>query len=197
MQNGPLAVGTSRREELMIVLVTVRLSISLKEACGAQLHFTYHTHKVFRMPRLTQRCDHLYNRERRINRSKTRIWIFGLWKLCGNFFSSHVSIDLLYLSHNGFVAGGAVALGHGAYANLLQVRAQPAQQVIDCVCFLSRSRGRIWTCRAAAGAAALLVLQLPTFCFLFDRSFLCQWWWSHWRPLILMMTQGGTNIYYM
>lgn len=83
MQNGPLAVGTSRREELMIVLVTVRLSVSLKEACGAQLHFTYRTHKVFRMPHMTQRCDHLKNRERQINRSKTRN---GFWKLCGNFF---------------------------------------------------------------------------------------------------------------
>lgn len=71
MQNGPLAVSTSRREELMVVLVTVWLSISLKEACGAQLHLTYRTHKVFRMPRLTQRCDNLKNREREINPSKT------------------------------------------------------------------------------------------------------------------------------
>lgn len=64
-------------------------------------------------------------------------------KLCGNFFFflSHVSCDLLYLSHNGFVAGGAVALGHGAYTNLLQVRAQSSQQIIDRVCFLCRSRG--------------------------------------------------------
>lgn len=62
LHNGPFAISTTRREELLVVFVTVRLSFSLKEACGAQLCLTHHTHKVFRVPHLTQRCDHLENR---------------------------------------------------------------------------------------------------------------------------------------
>lgn len=65
LYNGPLAVGTTRREELMVVFVTVRPSLSLKEACGAQLHLTGSTHKVFRVPHFTQSCDHLQNREKK------------------------------------------------------------------------------------------------------------------------------------
>lgn len=59
LHNRSLAVGTTRGEELMVVFVTVRPSISLKEACGAQLSFTCHTHKVLRVPHFTQCCDHL------------------------------------------------------------------------------------------------------------------------------------------
>lgn len=90
--------------------------------------------------------------------------------------------DLLYLSHNAFVAGSTVALGRGAHANLLQVRAQPSQQFIYSICFLACGGGLcIWTCRAAA----LLVLLLPTFCFPFHRLFLCKWWGGRWRHWIL------------
>lgn len=64
LHNWPLAVATTRREELVIVLIAVRPSISLKEACGAQLYFTRHTHKVFRVPHLTQCCDHLETRKK-------------------------------------------------------------------------------------------------------------------------------------
>lgn len=46
----------------MVVFVTVWTSLSLEEARGAQLHFARHTHKVFRVPHFTQRCDHLQNR---------------------------------------------------------------------------------------------------------------------------------------
>lgn len=49
----------------MVVFVTVRPSLSLKEACGAQLHLTGSTHKVFRVPHFTQSCDHLQNREKK------------------------------------------------------------------------------------------------------------------------------------
>lgn len=43
----------------MVIFVTVWSSVSLKEARCAQLHLTRHTHKVFRVPHFTQRCDHL------------------------------------------------------------------------------------------------------------------------------------------
>lgn len=59
MQNGPLAVGTTRGEEPMVVFVTIWTPIPLTEACAAQLRLTHHTQKVFRVPHLTQCCDHL------------------------------------------------------------------------------------------------------------------------------------------
>lgn len=62
MQNGPLAVGTTRGEELVVVFVTVWPPIPLKEVCAAQLRLTRHTQEVFRVPHLTQSCDHLPDR---------------------------------------------------------------------------------------------------------------------------------------
>lgn len=59
MQNRPLAISTAWGEQLMVVFVTVRLSLSLKEASRAQLLLTHHTHKVLRVPDLAQCCDHL------------------------------------------------------------------------------------------------------------------------------------------
>lgn len=63
LHNRAFTIGTAWREELMVVFVTVRLSISLKEACGAQLHLTHCTHKVFRVPHFTQCCDHLAKKQ--------------------------------------------------------------------------------------------------------------------------------------
>lgn len=45
----------------MVVFVTIRTPIPLKEACAAQLRFTRHTYKVLGVPHLTQGCDHLQN----------------------------------------------------------------------------------------------------------------------------------------
>lgn len=61
MQNGPLAIGTTRGEELMVVFVTIWTPIPLKEACAAQLRFTHHAYKVLGVPHLTQCCDYLQN----------------------------------------------------------------------------------------------------------------------------------------
>lgn len=59
MHNRPFAVGTTRGEELMVVFVTIWTPIPLTEACAAQLRMAHHTEKVFRVPHLTQCCDHL------------------------------------------------------------------------------------------------------------------------------------------
>lgn len=134
----------------MVVLVTVWTSLSLEEARGAQLHFTRHTHKVFRVPHFTQRCDHLQNRKKRSAR-RTRKFLFISFCLYFCNYSYPVGSDFesffvmqftestthqfqcmstrlcdLYLSHNAFVAGSTVTLCRGAYANPLQVRAQPS-----------------------------------------------------------------------
>lgn len=133
LYNGPLAVGTTRREELMVVFVTVRPSLSLKEACGAQLHLTGSTHKVFRVPHFTQSCDHLQNREKKqVQWKREEVCICFIFFLIIIIQISEptilqcLSVCLIYLSHNAFIAGSTVALGCGAYTNLLQVRAQPS-----------------------------------------------------------------------
>lgn len=59
LQNGPLAVGTVRGEESMVVLLTVRATLSLKEPRVAQLLVTRCAHKVLRVPHLAQCCDNL------------------------------------------------------------------------------------------------------------------------------------------
>lgn len=59
LQYRPLAVGAAWRKHLMVVFLTVRPSLSLKEACCAQLSLTHHAHKVLRVPHFTQCCDHL------------------------------------------------------------------------------------------------------------------------------------------
>lgn len=43
----------------MVVFVTIWTPIPLIEACAAQLSLTHHTQEVFRVPHLTQCCDHL------------------------------------------------------------------------------------------------------------------------------------------
>lgn len=51
--NRSMAVGTFRSEEVMIVLLTKRLSVSLKERLRTKLLLTLSAHKVLRMPRLS------------------------------------------------------------------------------------------------------------------------------------------------
>lgn len=60
LQNGPLAIGTVRGEELMVVLFTVRAALSLKELAVAQLLAARCAHKVLGVPHLTQRRDYLW-----------------------------------------------------------------------------------------------------------------------------------------
>lgn len=117
----------------MVVFVTVRPSLSLKEACGAQLHLTGSTHKVFRVPHFTQSCDHLQNREKKqVQWKREEVCICFIFFLIIIIQISEptifqcLSVCLMYLSHNAFIAGSTVALGCGAYTNLLQVRAQPS-----------------------------------------------------------------------
>lgn len=164
----------------MVVFVAVRPSVSLKEACGAQLHLTHRTHKVFRVPHFTQCCDHL-EKGNVSERGNKRFWslssclnfhnLVPVWQIL--FFVSCRS--RLYLSYNAFVAGSTVALGCGPYTNLLQVSAQPSQQVIYHIRFLSLRCGfSIWSRWSVAAAAARL---FSTFCLLF----LCKWWRVSWR----------------
>lgn len=59
LQNGPLAVGAVRGEQLMVVLLTVRAALALEEPGVAQVVATRRAHKVLGVPHLAQRCDYL------------------------------------------------------------------------------------------------------------------------------------------
>lgn len=121
----------------MVVFVTVRPSLSLKEAGGAQLRLTLRTHKVLGVPHFTQRRDHLQKRREKCSTKRTMRGFYRIQLYKADFASFFVKstifkclliclCGLLYLSHNAFVAGSTVAFGRGAYANLLQVGAQPS-----------------------------------------------------------------------
>lgn len=59
LSNRTLAVSAARGEEVLVVFLTVRLAVSLKETTCAQFLAACCAHKVFWMPHLTQSCDHL------------------------------------------------------------------------------------------------------------------------------------------
>lgn len=59
LSNRTLAVTAARGEEVLVVFLTVRPAVSLKEATCAQFLAACRAHKVFWMPHLTQSCDHL------------------------------------------------------------------------------------------------------------------------------------------
>lgn len=94
----------------MVVFVTVWTSLSLEEARGAQLHFARHTHKVFRVPHFTQRCDHLQNRGEKAPEEEEGFYSFHfvcifatilvLWVRTLNLFLSCSLLNLQHISFN-------------------------------------------------------------------------------------------------
>lgn len=64
LNNRTLAVSAARGEEVLVVFLTVRLAVSLKETTGAEFFPACRTHKVFWVPHLTQSCDHLYGQKK-------------------------------------------------------------------------------------------------------------------------------------
>lgn len=64
LQDGPLAIGAVRGEELMVVLFTIRAALSLEEPGVAQVVATRRAHKVLGVPHLTQCCDYLHEQRK-------------------------------------------------------------------------------------------------------------------------------------
>lgn len=59
IQDGPIAVGAAWGEEIVIIRLTVRLSVTLKEVLGAKFLATVGTGEVLWMPGLGKSSDHL------------------------------------------------------------------------------------------------------------------------------------------
>lgn len=59
VQDGAVAVGAARAEEVVVVRLAVREAVALKEVAGAQLLAAVVARKVLRMPGLAQGGDHL------------------------------------------------------------------------------------------------------------------------------------------
>lgn len=59
IQYGPVAVVAAWGEQVMVILLTVRLSFTLEEVPGADLLLTVCAHKVFGVPRATHGGHHL------------------------------------------------------------------------------------------------------------------------------------------
>ena len=59
LQDGPVAIGTARGKELMIILLTVGPPVVLEECYGRQFLLTLRTGKVLGVPCLPHGVDHL------------------------------------------------------------------------------------------------------------------------------------------
>ncbi|KYN38792.1 hypothetical protein ALC56_06791 [Trachymyrmex septentrionalis] len=59
IENGPVAVSATRREQVMIVRFAVRMTFPLEEVPCTQLLVAMSTREVFWMPRFAQGCYHL------------------------------------------------------------------------------------------------------------------------------------------
>lgn len=95
IQYGPVAVVAAWGEQVVVIRLTVRLSITLEEVPGADLLLTVSAHKVFRVPRAAHGSDHL--------------------------------------SYDGLTAGTANSLSYRLHAQLVEVRLQTAQHVVQLV----------------------------------------------------------------
>lgn len=60
IENGAVAIGTSRRKEVMIVRFAVRPAVALEEVPGAELLVAVSAGEVLRVPGAAQRGDHLH-----------------------------------------------------------------------------------------------------------------------------------------
>lgn len=59
IQDGPVAVVAAWGEQVVVILLTVRLSFTLKEVPGADLLLTVCAHEVFRVPCAAHGSHHL------------------------------------------------------------------------------------------------------------------------------------------
>lgn len=72
IQNGPIAVVAAWGEEAVVVLLTVGLSIPLKEVPGSNLFLAVGAHKVLGVPRLPHGGNDLTGQTHRVTPSEVR-----------------------------------------------------------------------------------------------------------------------------
>lgn len=66
VQNGSVAVVAAWREQVVVVLLAVRLAVALKEVSGADLLLTVSAHKVFGVPRPAHGGHHLHTQDKMV-----------------------------------------------------------------------------------------------------------------------------------
>lgn len=59
IENGPVAVSATRREQIVIIRLAVGMTLPLEEVARAELLVAVGAREVFRMPRFTQSSYHL------------------------------------------------------------------------------------------------------------------------------------------
>lgn len=103
IENRSVTISATRREQVMIVRLAVRVTLPLEEVPRAQLLVAVSACEVFRMPRLAQGRYHLCSkniiRSRRIIQPPEIVQAFG----------NHDAADG-YLAHDGLLAGVAASL---------------------------------------------------------------------------------------
>lgn len=68
IQDGSAAVEAARREELLVVVLAVRQTVTLKEVPGADVLLAVAAHKVFWVPGLAQGRHHLHTHTQWVRR---------------------------------------------------------------------------------------------------------------------------------
>lgn len=63
VEDGSVAVGAARREQVVVVGLAVRAAVALEEVPGAELLRAVRAREVLRVPRAAQRRDHLQHRQ--------------------------------------------------------------------------------------------------------------------------------------
>lgn len=133
IQDGTVAVVAARREEVVIVLFTVGLSISLEEVPGSDLLLAMGADEVLRVPRLSHGSHDLGKEAERGS---------GPWPATeqppwDEPSSGHLRLPpLLHLHHhhlpgNGLLAGPADPFGNRGDPQFVQVRLQAPQHTIQ------------------------------------------------------------------
>lgn len=66
VQNGPVAVVAAWREQVVVVLLAVRLAVALKEVSGADLLLAVSAHEVLGVPRPAHGGHHLHIQDMKV-----------------------------------------------------------------------------------------------------------------------------------
>lgn len=72
VQNGPVAVVAAWREQVVVVLLAVRLAVALKEVSGADLLLAVSAHEVFGVPRPAHGGHHLHTQDIKVLKNTKR-----------------------------------------------------------------------------------------------------------------------------
>lgn len=121
VQYGSIAVVAPRGEQMVVICLTVRFSVPLKEVPRTDLLLTVRAHKVLWVPRAAHGRHHLLKKTRNVSRTSRECRrVPSAWR------GPHLSYD-------GLTAGAAHSFGHRLDTQFVQVRLKAAQHVVQFV----------------------------------------------------------------